>query len=39
MQLAEEIGVSPGIIAGRYQYLTKKWAWFHELIRKFDWAE
>ncbi|MCF6175675.1 MAG: ImmA/IrrE family metallo-endopeptidase [Victivallaceae bacterium] len=38
IQLAEKIGVSPGIIAGRYQHLTRKWRWFHDLIRKFEWA-
>ena len=37
--LSEEIGVSPGIIAGRFQFLTKKWTWFSDFIRKLDWSE
>lgn len=37
--LAKKLGVSPGIVAGRYQHLTQKWAWFKDLIRRFDWAE
>lgn len=36
--LAEKLGLSPGIVAGRYQHLTKKWNFFHDLIRKFEWA-
>lgn len=37
---ASEIGISPGIVAGRYQRLTKRYnyRWLHELIRKFEWA-
>ena len=34
---AKELGLSPGIIAGQYQFLTKKWSWHHDLIRKFVW--
>lgn len=37
--LAEKIGVCPGIVAGRYQHLTKKWTHFHELKAKFVWGE
>ena len=36
--LAREIGISPGIVAGRYQYLSKRWKWFHDQIRKFEWG-
>ncbi|MCD4824548.1 MAG: helix-turn-helix domain-containing protein [Phycisphaerae bacterium] len=36
-RLADEIGVCPGIVAGRYQFLTQKWNRFHDLIRKLDW--
>jgi addiction module HigA family antidote len=36
-RLATEIGISPGIVAGRYQFLTKKWSAFKPLIRSFTW--
>jgi addiction module HigA family antidote len=36
-KLAQEIGVSAGIVAGRYQYLTKKWNYHRDLIRTFTW--
>ena len=35
--LAAEIGVSPGIVAGRHQFLTHAWHRFKALIRTFDW--
>lgn len=35
--LAEQLGVTPGIVAGRYRYLTGKWTHFGALIRKFEW--
>jgi plasmid maintenance system antidote protein VapI/Zn-dependent peptidase ImmA (M78 family) len=38
-RLALEIGVSPGIVAGRYQYLTHQWHRFKSLIRTYKWAE
>jgi addiction module HigA family antidote len=31
--LAEELGISAGIVAGRYQYITKNWNKFRHLIR------
>jgi len=34
---AQKIGLSPGIIAGQFQFLTGKWTWYHSLIRKFVW--
>ncbi len=37
--LAERIGVSPGLVAGRFQHLTKKWTHFHSLIRRFEIEE
>lgn len=37
--MATELGISPGIVAGRYQFLTKKWHVFRDLIRKLEWAE
>lgn len=36
--VAEELNLSPGIVAGRYQYLTKKWDFFRDLIRALHWA-
>jgi HTH-type transcriptional regulator / antitoxin HigA len=36
-RFAAEQGISPGIVVGRYQYLTKKWNYFNELKRKFEW--
>lgn len=36
-RLASEIGVPPGIVAGRYQYLTGQWHRFKALIRTLDW--
>lgn len=36
-KLANEIGISPGIVAGRYQFLTHKWSAFKPLIRTLTW--
>lgn len=38
LTLAAELGIAPGIVAGRYQHLTQKWQTFHALIRKLQWA-
>jgi len=35
--LGNELGISPGIVAGRYQFLTKQWSAFKPLIRTFTW--
>jgi addiction module HigA family antidote len=35
--LADKLQISPGIVAGRYQRLTKKWSHFKDLIRSFQW--
>ncbi len=35
--LAKELGISPGIVAGRYQFLTGKWTHFKKVIRTFQW--
>lgn len=37
IRLADKLNISPGIVAGRYQYLTKKWNFFKDLIRTFEW--
>ena len=38
IDLADELGIAPGIVAGRYQFLTGKWNFFKDLIRHFEWA-
>lgn len=38
VNLADELSISPGIVAGRYQFLTKKWHVFRGLIHKLQWA-
>lgn len=38
-QFAHELGVSPGIVVGRFQHLTSKWNQFNNLKRKFKWVE
>lgn len=37
--IAQELGIAPGIVAGRYRHLTKKWNRHASLIRRFKWAE
>ena len=37
--IAKLVGVSPGIVTGRYHYLTQKWHYFRDLITPFQWAE
>jgi len=37
--IAAKLDVAPGIVAGRYQFLTRKWNYHKELIRSFKWAE
>ncbi|MFP4532702.1 MAG: helix-turn-helix domain-containing protein [Desulfobacterales bacterium] len=37
-QLAKDLDLPPGIVAGRFQHLTGKWNYFNGLIRKFEWA-
>lgn len=38
VDLADELNVAPGIVAGRYQFLTEKWNYYNGLIRKLEWA-
>ena len=38
IDLANELGLSPGIVAGRYQFLTGKWQRYKELIRPLQWT-
>jgi len=37
IRLANELKISPGIVAGRFQHLTQKWRYFNGLKRKFQW--
>lgn len=37
IRLADELKISPGIVTGRFQHLTKKWNYFNGLKRKFRW--
>lgn len=36
--LADALKIAPGIVAGRYQFLTNKWHIFKDLIKKLEWA-
>jgi len=38
IRLADELKISPGIVAGRFQRLTKKWNYFNGIKRKFQWT-
>ncbi len=38
IDIANHLGVSPGIIAGRRQFLTGNYRYFNGLKRKFEWA-
>ena len=37
--LANELGISPGIVVGRFHYLTKKWNLFNDLVKSFVWKK
>ncbi len=39
VSLAKDLGISPAIVVGRYQHITKKWHYFKELITPLKWAE
>lgn len=39
IRIAEELDISPGIVAGRNQHLTNKWSRFNNLIRPIEWSE
>lgn len=36
--LAQELQVSAGIVAGRYQFLTERWSYYKGLIRTLEWC-
>ncbi|HAR49516.1 DNA-binding protein [Smithella sp. SCADC] len=37
VKLAQQLGIAPGIVAGRYQFLTKRWHYYKALIRPLQW--
>ena len=37
-KLAVDLEISQGIVAGRFQHLTKKWNYFRDMQRKFEWV-
>jgi HTH-type transcriptional regulator / antitoxin HigA len=37
--IANQLGICPGIVVGRFQHLTKKWTYFNALKHQFQWAE
>lgn len=38
IRLADELKISSGIVAGRFQHLTQKWNYFNGLKSKFQWT-
>jgi len=38
-KIANELGVTPGIVVGRFQYLTKKWNYFNDMKCNFQWRK
>jgi len=36
LRMANKFGIAPGIVAGRYQFLTKNWSYFRDLIRDLE---
>ncbi|MGR3178617.1 MAG: ImmA/IrrE family metallo-endopeptidase [Candidatus Anammoxibacter sp.] len=38
-RIAKKLKISPGIVVGRFQYLTQKWSRFNNLKHKFKWVE
>ena len=36
---AEKLDISPGIVAGRFRFLTNKWQYFKDLTRTFNWEK
>lgn len=39
IHLADQLEIAPGIVAGRYQHLTKNWSYFKGLIRTLTWVD
>ena len=39
IHLADQLDIAPGIVAGRYQHLTKNWSYFKDLVRTLTWVQ
>ncbi len=39
IDLAQQLSLSPGIVAGRYRHLTGNWTHFNDLTKTFTWVE
>ncbi|MGM0598663.1 MAG: hypothetical protein ACQETH_02485 [Candidatus Rifleibacteriota bacterium] len=39
ISLAGKLGISPGIVAGRYQHITQNYKLFNNLKTKFTWEK
>jgi hypothetical protein len=37
VKLAQQLRIAPGIVAGRYQFLTKRWHYYKALIQPLQW--
>jgi addiction module HigA family antidote len=37
-EIAAELEIATGIVAGRFQHLTKKWQWFNDEIKGLIWS-
>lgn len=37
IEMADKLDISTGIVAGRFQFLTKKWDYFRNMIKTFEW--
>jgi len=38
-QLSVRLKIAPGIVVGRYQFLTDKWNMFNKLKQRFEWSD
>lgn len=39
IEIAHELDISPGVVAGRYQFLTNNWDHYTDLISKMSWKD
>jgi len=39
IEFAQQLGISVGIVVGRFQHITKKWNKFKYLIKSFQWKD
>ncbi len=38
IDIAEGLGIAPGIVVGRYHHLSRKWNKYTELVRRLEWT-